>query len=295
MSTLSNIGTAFTDQGAGGVIEVAKNQAVDLIKRGFVNEGIALANQANIPAAAILALANNPYTGPYIRGAGSDFADMGYDMSSLLGLGNIYDTGLNFFGVNRKRDEPVIVQPPIGGTNIPNVIPTGDDDNQKVLTGGTVDPSDDIIVTNLAPTFPTGGGQDASKPDFPIISGNQGGGQGGQPGGQPSTNPVQEANRIRNIMEAREQGANIGFNAGGLIQKYNHGGLHKNPHNDFKENPSIPDEIKDELMKYLLNKYMQEQELMKERGKDRYNQPPPTTLEAANGGLATIPRYLKGR
>ena len=40
---------------------------------------------------------------------------------------------------------------------------------------------------------------------------------------------------------------------------------------------------------------MLEQELMKERGKDRYNQPPPTTLEAANGGLATIPRYLKGR
>ena len=87
-------------------------------------------------------------------------------------------------------------------------------DNQTILTGGTVDPSDDIIVTDLAPKFPTGGGQDSSQPDFPT-----GGGTvviRGQPGGQPSTSPVQEAERIRNVMEARKQGANIGFSAGGL-------------------------------------------------------------------------------
>ena len=104
--------------------------------------------------------------------------------------------------------------PPVGGINIPNVIQTGGADNQTVLTGGTVDPSDDIIVTDLAPIQPTGGGQDSSQPDFPT-----GGGTvviGGQPGGQPSTSPVQEAERIRNVMEARKQGANIGFSAGGL-------------------------------------------------------------------------------
>ena len=104
--------------------------------------------------------------------------------------------------------------PPVGGINIPNVIQTGGADNQTVLTGGTVDPSDDIIVTDLAPIQPTGGGQDSSQPDFPT-----GGGTvviGGQPGGQPSTSPVQEAERIRNVMEARKKGANIGFSAGGL-------------------------------------------------------------------------------
>ena len=104
--------------------------------------------------------------------------------------------------------------PPVGGINIPNVIQTGGADNQTILTGGTVDPSDDIIVTDLAPIQPTGGGQDSSQPDFPT-----GGGTvviGGQPGGQPSTSPVQEAERIRNVMEARKQGANIGFSAGGL-------------------------------------------------------------------------------
>ena len=99
------------------------------------------------------------------------------------------------------------------GINIPNVIQTGGADNQTILTGGTVDPSDDIIVTDLAPKFPTGGGQDSSQPDFPT-----GGGTVviGQPGGQPSTSPVQEAERIRNVMEARKQGANIGFSTGGL-------------------------------------------------------------------------------
>ena len=102
VSTISDIGTAFTDQGAGGVVEVAKNQAIDLIKKGFVNEGIALATQANIPVATILALANNPYTGPYIKGAGSAFADMGYDIVSNVPFvgnqfGTLYDKGLNLF------------------------------------------------------------------------------------------------------------------------------------------------------------------------------------------------------
>jgi len=118
------------------------------------------------------------------------------------------------FRPSRFLQQQMNPPPPVGGINIPNVIQTGGADNQTVLTGGTVDPSDDIIVTDLAPIQPTGGGQDSSQPDFPT-----GGGTvviGGQPGGQPSTSPVQEAERIRNVMEARKQGANIGFSAGGL-------------------------------------------------------------------------------
>jgi len=115
MSTVSDVGTAFTDQGAGGVIEVAKNQAINLIKNGLVNEGIALASQANIPVATILALANNKITGPVVRGAGNEFANLGYDVSNIFGLGNIYDSGLNLFGINREKDEPdppVVIQQP---------------------------------------------------------------------------------------------------------------------------------------------------------------------------------------
>ena len=118
------------------------------------------------------------------------------------------------FRPSRFLQQQMNPPPPVGGINIPNVIQTGGADNQTVLTGGTVDPSDDIIVTDLAPIQPTGGGQDSSQPDFPT-----GGGTvviGGQPGGQPGTSPVQEAERIRNVMEAREQGANIGFSTGGL-------------------------------------------------------------------------------
>ena len=82
VSTFSDIGTAFTDQGTAGGVEVAKNQAINLIKNGLVNEGIALATQAGISGPVILALANNKITGPYVRGAGSDLADMGYDLAS---------------------------------------------------------------------------------------------------------------------------------------------------------------------------------------------------------------------
>jgi len=214
MSTVSDIGSAFTDQGAGGVIEVAKNQAVDLIKQGFVNEGIALATQANIPVAAILALANNKITGPYIRGAGSNLADMGYDMASNVPFfgnqfGNIYDAGLNIFGINRERDkEP---DPPAQLTN--------DQINQIIQDEENL--TKPPVVIN----------QPSPQQNFPII--NQGGGQGGNQGGggnvvigssftPPSTNVQQETSRIRDILDRRAQGSSQGFNSGGLatISRY---------------------------------------------------------------------------
>ena len=115
MSTVSDIGSAFTDQGTAGVVEVAKNQAINLIKNGLVNEGLALAGQAGISGPVILALANNKITGPIVRGAGNEFANLGYDVSNIFGLGNVFDSGLNLLGINRKRDEPdppVVIQQP---------------------------------------------------------------------------------------------------------------------------------------------------------------------------------------
>jgi len=210
MSTVSNIGSAFSDQGAGGVVEVAKNQAVDLIKKGFVNEGIALATQANIPVATVLALANNKFTGPIIKGAGNEFANLGYDMSNIFGLGNVYDSGLNLLGINRQRDEP---DPPVQLTN----------DQINQIIQDEEDLTKPPVVIN----------QPNPQQDFPII--NQGGGQGGNQGGggggnvvigssftPPSTNVQQETNRIRDILDRRSQGSSQGFNMGGLatVAKY---------------------------------------------------------------------------
>ena len=165
---------------------------------------------------------------------------------------------------------------------------TNDQINQIVedeinLSGGSTPPP--IVVTNTQKPWESGVGQG---------TGQTGGaaGMGFAPPPPPTSGNVGTSGMTwRDVINRAD---------GGIIQKYNHGGLHKNPHTDDIDlsgilNPSIPDEIKDELMKYLLNKYMQEQELMKERRKDQYNQPPPTMLEAADGGLATIPRYLKGR
>ena len=147
----------------------------------------------------ILALANNKITGPIIKGAGSDFANLGYDMSNIFGLGNIYDSGLNLFGINRKKDDPeppVIIQQPV-------VNPTSDPTSVPINTGGTGG----------------GGGADASQPDFPIIGGNQGGGGNVVVGSSftpPSTNVQQETDRIRDILDRRDKGSSQGFNMGGL-------------------------------------------------------------------------------
>jgi len=205
MSTVSDIGSAFSDQGTEGVMEVAKDKAIDLIKQGFVNEGIALAGQANIPVATILALANNKFTGPVVRGAGNEFANLGFDLASNVPffgnqLGTMYDTGLNLFGINRQKDEPSPAQL------------TNDQINQIIQD--EEDLTKPPVVIN----------QPNPQQDFPII--NQGGGndQGGSQGGggtvvgfaPPSTNVEQETNRIRDILNRRAQGSSQGFNSGGL-------------------------------------------------------------------------------
>ena len=202
-------------------------------------------------------LFNNPWAAKFGHIAGLPFDS----------LYNIDYSDIPF--ITRKKKDPVI-EPPV-------VIPPEVVSN--VVTGGT-------------------GGDGWTPPattnEAEVDYGGTGGGTGGSyGGGEDFGSPFAPSPPPR--------GPNLTNRAdGGIIQKYNHGGLHKNPHTDDIDlsgilNPSIPDEIKDELMKYLLNKYMQEQELMKERRKDQYNQPPPTMLEAADGGLATIPRYLKGR
>jgi len=219
----------------------------------------------------VLALANNPYTGPIVRDIGALGATMGHDTLSMLPfigdpLATVYDKGLNLLGINRQKepDPPVVIPPEVVS---------------DVVTGGTV-----------------GGGwtPPATTNEAEVAYGGQqvdpgGGGSGSYGGGEDFGSPFAPSPPPR--------GPNLTNRAeGGIIQKYNHGGLHKNPHiDDIDLSGSIPENLKDELMKFLLHKYMQEQELMNRRKEDKYNQPPPTTLEAAEGGLATIPRYLKGR
>ena len=275
MSTISDVRSAYTDEGAGGVVDVAKdivkNKAVDLIKGGFVSEGLALATKNNIPVATVLALAKNPYTGPIVRDIGAAGANMGYDMLGMVPyigdpLATVYDKGLNLLGINRQKDEP---DPPV--VIPPEVV-------SDVVTGGTVGGGWTPPATTNEAEVAYGGQQ--------VDPGGGGGGSygGGEDFGSPFAPSPPRGPDLTNRAE------------GGIIQKYNHGGLHKNPHiDDIDLSGSIPENLKDELMKYLLHKYMEEYKHMNRRKEDKYNQPPPTTLEAAEGGLATIPRYLKGR
>jgi hypothetical protein len=83
---------------------------------------------------------------------------------------------------------------------------------------------------------------------------------------------------------------------GGIIG-YRKGGFTGNPHTEGPmytgedEGDVMPKGVQDELLRYLLNKYMQEQQQMKKRMEDKYNQynqSPPTMLEAADGGIMDL-------
>jgi len=148
-------------------------------------------------------------------------AEVNQLLGTVLNLPNVVSSGIISLkdrfksGFAEDEDDP---PPPVGVINIPNVIQTGGSDDQTILTGGTADSSDDIIVSNLPPIRPTGGGQDSSQPDFPTGGGNVVT-SGFRP---PSTNVQQETQRISDIMDRRRRGSSQGFNAGGLasIPKY---------------------------------------------------------------------------
>ena len=201
-------------------------------------------------------LFNNPWAAKFGQIAGLPF-DTLYNI----------DYSLPF--INKKKKDPVI-EPPV--VIPPEVV-------SDVVTGGTTPPPP-IVVTDTTKPWESGVGQDTGQTGGP-------GGSGFDPPSPPSNNVGTSNMTYRDVINRAE---------GGIIQKYNHGGLHKNPHiDDIDLSGSIPENLKDELMKYLLHKYMEEYKHMNRRKEDKYNQPPPTTLEAAEGGLATIPRCLIGR
>ena len=215
--TTADIGSVVSAGREGGISDafgVGTDIAIEAIKNFGKEEGIRRALQAGVPITTISVVANLPFFGDIARDVGSGFRQMSANLATEAGLGqfnpffgNLLDTRiLPLLNITpREREDTTIVDTPIGGFMQPNVTQGGG--GTTIFTGGTEDTSDDITVTNLPPAqpspqenFPTGGGT--------VVI--------GQPGGQPSTSPVQEANRIRNIMDARKQGANIGFNTGGL-------------------------------------------------------------------------------
>ena len=119
-------------------------------------------------------------------------------------LYNIDLPGITSLNPFKKKDKPV----QLTNDQINQIVQDEEDLTKPPVVINQPSPQQDFPIVNQ------GGGQGGNQ------GGNQGGGGtiiiGGQPGGQPTTNPVQEADRIRNIMREREKGANIGFNAGGL-------------------------------------------------------------------------------
>ena len=155
---------AFQQEGAGA----AADTAVNLIKNGFLQEGLKVATGAGIPINTIMALANNPITGPFVQPALTDASDMFSDVTGGYGprFYDVITSPFNFFGgasgifnnqqnvvpVEEPIQQPVVQQPSVIDDYIASLSqPTTmqNNDGTQTISGGTNDPSDNITVTNL--------------------------------------------------------------------------------------------------------------------------------------------------
>jgi len=216
----TNILESFQQEGAAGAADTVANYVKDY----GVERGIQLALNTGIPINTVISVLNNPYlkpvTGPLMSNARTMFSDVtgGYGPRVYNMLNNPLDifgsTGImsNYGASKKEKLSPQPVQKQLTNNQINQIIQDEEDLTKPPVVINQPNPQQDFPIINQ------GGGNDQG--------GSQGGGGtviiGGQPGGQPSADPVQETNRIRNIMRARAQGANIGFNDGGLatISRY---------------------------------------------------------------------------
>ena len=155
---------AFQQEGAGA----AADTAVNLIKNGFLQEGLKVATGAGIPINTIMALANNPITGPFVQPALTDASDMFSDVTGGYGprFYDVITSPFNFFGgasgifnnqqnvvpVEEPIQQPVVQQPSVIDDYIASLsqpTTTQNNDGTQTISGGTSDPADDIVVTNI--------------------------------------------------------------------------------------------------------------------------------------------------
>tara|TARA_R110002126_G_scaffold198400_1_gene346000 strand:- start:368 stop:1426 length:1059 start_codon:yes stop_codon:yes gene_type:complete len=157
----TNILESFQQEGTAGVADTVANY----IKDYGVEQGIQLALNANIPINTVISVLNNPLlkpvTGPLMSNAGTMFGDLtgGYGPQIFNILNNPLDlfgsTGImsNYGNRDQDPDPPVVQQQSsviddyiasLGQSNT-----TQNNDGSQTISGGTTNPADDIVVTNL--------------------------------------------------------------------------------------------------------------------------------------------------
>jgi len=162
--TIGDVKDSFQQGGAGS----AADTAINLIKNGFIQEGFKIATGAGIPINTIMALANNPITGPFVQPALTDASNMFSDVTGGYGprVFNAITNPFNLFGgtsgifnnqqnvvpVEEPVQQPVVQQQNVIDDYIASLgqsNTTQNNDGSQTVSGGTTDPADDIVVTNL--------------------------------------------------------------------------------------------------------------------------------------------------
>tara|TARA_R110002126_G_scaffold210762_1_gene357300 strand:+ start:1786 stop:2781 length:996 start_codon:yes stop_codon:yes gene_type:complete len=157
--TGKNVIDTFQEEGVGE----AADKALNLIKNGFIQEGLKVASGAGIPINTIMALANNPITRPFVQPALTDASNMFSDVTGGYGprVLNAITDPFNLFGgtsgiLNNQQNVVSVEEPVIQPSVIDNYIAslgqsntTQKNDGSQTISGGTTDPADDIVVTNL--------------------------------------------------------------------------------------------------------------------------------------------------
>jgi len=200
---VKDIASAFTDPGAeGGITEVA-NIGFDLIKRMGKEKALDLViSQLGISHPLAAFIMRTP--------VGADLRTMGGDVLGMTGIPDAYNfllnKGKNILGFDVNAPDPVIntsqpgvIDQYIASLNQPTV--TQNDDGTQTISGGTSDPSDDIVVTNLPVQTPTD-----HHPSMADVAGPS------TPTPTPTPTPTKDYNYYANW----EPGSGTGWRHGGL-------------------------------------------------------------------------------
>ena len=154
---IKNIASAFTDPGAGGGITEIANIGFDLVKHLGKKKALDLVLSQ-------LGMSHPLYAFIMKTPVGADLRTMGGDVLGMTGIPDSYNfllnKGKNMLGFDVNAPDPIIntsqpsvIDQYVASLNQPTV--TQNDDGTQTISGGTSDPSDDIVVTNLPVQTPT--------------------------------------------------------------------------------------------------------------------------------------------
>ena len=162
--TIGSVTDSFQQGGAGEaadtIINIAKDRGVEAALQYATGIGLPLQVASQILNSSFLA----PVTGPFKKNANTMFSNLTFGQGPKLydaitnpfnffgGTSGIFNNQQNVVDVEEPVQQPVVQQPSVIDDYIASLgqsNTTQGDDGSQTISGGTTNPADDIVVTNL--------------------------------------------------------------------------------------------------------------------------------------------------